>query len=829
MANILTKIYDFSLEQVLSERFSRYSKAIIQDRALPDVRDGLKPVQRRILYAMYKDKNTHDKPYRKSAKTVGNVMASFHPHGDSSIYEAMVRMSQYWKNNHPYIEMHGNNGSVDGDSPAAMRYTEARLSKISYEMLKDLEKDTVNFAPNYDDSLYEPTVLPARFPNLLLSGASGISAGYATNIPPHNLRELIEATILLIDNPQTPLEELIKRVPGPDFPTGSIIEDEGGIREAYETGRGKIFLRAATKIVDLKIKKQIIIDQLPYDVNKMLLVKKIDEIRIDKKIEGIQEIRDESDKNGLQIAIDIKKEASPEIILNYLFKNTDLRISYNFNMVAIEDRRPKTLGLIQILKAYINHQETIVTNRLNFELQNNQTRYHTLEGLIKAISILDEVIATIRQSKNKADAKQNLINNYDFSPLQAEAIVMLQLYRLTNSDIVEATNALNELEKEIKTITSILNDNKKLKELMKQELEEIKKTYEKERKTAIENEITAIKIETHKMIKEEDVRIMVTYDGYIKRTNVKQETTNGIKTNDYVVSDLKANTLDTMLFFTNHGNYIFLPIFEIKETKNKELGTHISNIVELKEGEKIVANILITDFENDQEILIVTKKAMIKKTSVADFKVQRYSKAMNCIALKNEDELLDAFISKNKYLIATNKDGYSLLIKEEMATSGIKSQGIKLMKTTSEIIALNNVVDLDTDQMIYLTNNNTVKRIKINEIPISNRATKGQRIIRIVKTNPYNIVKALTITEKEMINFIGIEESKEILSTHINLTDINSTGTRMTNFETKNLIVLKEKELNKEEEKEIQKKQISLIDIDSKIEDIEILLDKDFK
>ncbi len=827
MANIINKIYDFSLEQVLSERFSRYSKTIIQDRALPDVRDGLKPVQRRILYAMYKDKNTHDKPYRKSAKTVGNVMASFHPHGDSSIYEAMVRMSQYWKNNHPYVEMHGNNGSIDGDSPAAMRYTEARLSKISYEMLKDLEKDTVKFAPNYDDSLHEPTVLPARFPNLLLAGASGISAGYATNIPPHNLKELIEATIVLIDNPEETIDELIKIVPGPDFPTGAIIEDEDGIKEAYQTGRGKIFLRAKTKIVDLKTKKQIIIEEIPYDVNKLLLVKKIDEIRIDKKIEGITEVRDESDKNGLQIAVDIKKDASPEIILNYLFKNTDLRISYNFNMVAIEDRRPKTLGLIQILKAYINHQEKFVTNRLNFDLQNNQTRYHTLEGLIKAISILDEVIATIRHSKNKADAKQNLVDKYEFTPIQAEAIVMLQLYRLTNSDIVEATNALKELEKEIKRITSILNDNKKLKELMKSELEEIKNNYGQSRRTNIENEITTIKIENHQIIKEEEVRIIVTYDGYVKRLTLKQENINGMKANDYIVSDLIASTLDIMLFFTNFGNYIYLPIFEIKETKTKELGTHISNIVELKEGEKIVANILVDNFEANKEVVIVTKNSVIKKTPLIEFKVQRYSKAMTCINLKDNDELLDAIITKNKYLLATNQEGFSLLIKDDISSSGIKSQGIKLMKTNSPIVSLNNIEDSENNQIIYLTDNNTAKRIKANELQISNRTTKGQRIIRMVKTNPYNILKSIVVSGKEVINFVGEEEIKEILSTHITLSDLNSTGTRMTNFETKNIIILnQDKEV--EEPKEVKPKQISLLDIDSKIEDIEILLDKDF-
>ena len=452
---VIEKIFDYTLEDIMGERFGSYSKYIIQDRAIPDARDGLKPVQRRILYSMHKEKNTYDKGYRKSAKTVGDVIGNYHPHGDTSIYDAMVRMSQPWKTRLPYIDMHGNNGSIDGDSPAAYRYTEARLSKISNEMLRDIDKNTVEFAPNFDDTTVEPTVLPARFPALLVYGAQGISAGYATNIPPHNLGEIIEATIHRIDYPNCELETLMKYVKGPDFPTGGIVEGIDGIKEAYQTGRGRIIVKSRYTVEEVKGVPQIVITEIPFEVNKALMVKKMDDIRIDKKIEGIQEVRDESAAD-VRVVIELKKNANVDLIINYLLKNTDMQISYNFNVVSIVNRRPKLLGLTDALDAFIAHKKEVVKRRTEFDLAHAKARYHIVEGLIKCISILDEVIKVIRASKNKADAKDNLVKEFEFTEAQAEAIVTLQLYRLTNTDVVALENEKEQLEKIINGLTAIL-------------------------------------------------------------------------------------------------------------------------------------------------------------------------------------------------------------------------------------------------------------------------------------------------------------------------------------------------------------------------------------
>ena len=556
MEDIIKKIYDYSLEEIMGDRFGKYSKYIIQDRAIPDVRDGLKPVQRRILFSMFKEKNTYDKPYKKSARAVGDVMGKYHPHGDSSIYEAIVRMSQNWKMKEPFVDMQGNNGSIDGDSAAASRYTEARLSEIANEMLRDIEKDTVAMAPNYDDTLLEPTVLPSRFPNLLVNGTTGISAGYATNIPPHNLGEVIDATIYRIDNPNSRLETIMNFIKGPDFPTGAIIEGISGIKQAYETGRGKIMIKSKVSLE----KNKIIIHEIPYEVNKALLVRKMDEIRIDKKIDGILEVRDESDKDGLQIAVDLKKDANAENILNYFYKNTELQISYNFNDVVIVNRRPMLMGLLGILDAYIAHQKEIVTRRSQFDLKMAKSRYHIVEGLIKALSILDEVIKTIRASKNKGDAILNLVKNYDFTEKQADAIVTLQLYRLTNTDVVALEEEKVKLLEEMKKLEAILADENVLCKVIKEELKEIKKKYATPRKSEIRDEITEIKIDATSMIPKEDVVVVVTNEGYIKRTSLRSFAASDmsdltLKENDYVVGLYNMNTLDTLLIFTNLGIY----------------------------------------------------------------------------------------------------------------------------------------------------------------------------------------------------------------------------------------------------------------------------------
>ena len=572
MQDVIKKIYDYSLEEIMGERFGRYSKYIIQDRAIPDVRDGLKPVQRRILYSMYKEKNTYDKPYRKSARSVGDIMGKFHPHGDSSIYDALVRLSQPWKSNTPFVDMHGNNGSIDGDSPAAMRYTEARLSKIAMEMLKDIDKDTVIFAPNYDDSLLEPTILPAKFPNLLVNGTTGISAGYATNIPPHNLSEVIDATIYRIDYPNSKLETIMDIIKGPDFPTGAIVEGINEIKKAYQTGKGKIVIKAKTRIE----KNQIIIDEIPFEVNKANLVKTIDEIRVNKKIDGITEVRDETDRDGIRIAIDIKKEANSDLILNYLFKNTELQVSYGFNMIAIVNRRPKLLGILDILDAYIVHKKEVTIKKNEFDLAHAKARLHIVEGLIKAIGILDEVISTIRSSKNRSDSEINLMNKFGFTDKQAKAIVELQLYRLSNTDITLLEEEMSNLNKIISAIEEILKDENKLKTYMKEELRKIKQEYGVERKTLIKDEITEIKIDTTMMIPKEDVIVVVSKDGYVKRVSLRSYSASMnedtlVKEDDYVIGLYEMNTLDTLLLFTNLGNYLYVPVYEIVEAKWKEL------------------------------------------------------------------------------------------------------------------------------------------------------------------------------------------------------------------------------------------------------------------
>ena len=591
-------IQELNLEDVMGDRFGRYSKYIIQDRALPDIRDGLKPVQRRILYAMSIDGNTSDKQFRKSAKTVGNVIGNFHPHGDSSVYEAMVRMSQDWKLRDVLIEMHGNNGSMDGDPAAAMRYTEARLSKISEELLKDLDKKTVEFVLNFDDTEEEPTVLPARYPNLLVNGATGISAGYATEIPTHNLGEVIDATIHAIDHPKATVKELMQFVKGPDFPTGGIIQGLEELEQAYETGRGKVVIRSKTKIEPIKGgKSQIIISEIPYEVNKALLVKKIDEIRLNKKIDGIAEVRDESDRTGLQIVVELKKEANAEGILNYLLKNTDLQVNYNFNMVAIDERRPVQVGLKTILTSYINFQKEVITRRTQYDLKKAQDRLHIVDGLMKALSILDEVIALIRNSKDKKHAKERLVETYDFTTIQAEAIVSLQLYRLTNTDITILQNEKLDLNEQIATFLSILKSEKTLLQVMKSELRDLKKKYATPRLTQIQAEIEEIKIETEVLVAEEEVYVVATKQGYYKRVSPRSFASsapeeNGMREGDEVILCQKASTLDNLILFTSKGNYLHLPVHEIPEAKWKDVGNHLSQSISLGSNELILTGFI---------------------------------------------------------------------------------------------------------------------------------------------------------------------------------------------------------------------------------------------
>lgn len=774
---IVEKIFEYSLEELMEVGFGRYSKEIIQERALPDVRDGLKPVQRRILYAMFISHFTHDKPYRKSAKAVGDIMGNFHPHGDSSIYGALIHMSQKWKMRETLIDIHGNNGSIDGDGPAAMRYTEARLSKIAEEMLKTIPKNTVEMTYNFDDTELEPTVLPAAFPNLLVNGSTGISAGYATNIPTHNLSEVIDATIKRIESPNCRLETIMEIMPGPDFPTGGVIEGKEGLLEAYTKGKGKVILKAKTEIVSNGSKKQIIIESIPYDVLKEQLLKKIIDIKIDKKIEGINDVIDESDANNLaRIVIDLKKDANAEVILNYLLKNTDLQINYNFNMVAIVNRRPKLVGILDILDAFIAHQKEVVLRRTKFDLEHAKKRFHILEGLMKAISILDEVIKTIRASKNKTDAIDNLCKEYDFTYEQAKAIVELQLYRLTNTDIVDITEEMEKLKKDMYIWEQILNNEEALKHVMKQELKMIKKEYGNPRRTIIKDEITEIKIDMKSMIPKEKVVVVVTNEGYIKRVSSKSYATNNeeptMKPGDYIKNLYDVTTQDNILVFTNLGNYLFLPVHKIPEAKWKDLGKHVNNIVMLSQNEKVVSSCI---YEEDKEIVLVTKKGMIKRSKMADYFATRISKAMVAMKLKEEDEVVNALVCKQNILLTSKNGYYTSFSKVEVPLIGVRGSGVKAMNLKDdEIVSLNSYDEFD--YAVVITNQNTAKRVKSSDFSETGRAKKGNSLIKKVKSNPYEI-RCVILAKTLIISIDSI--AKELKATDIPIMDDKSTGSLM--------------------------------------------------
>lgn len=778
--DIVKKIEDYSLEEIMSLRFAAYAKEIIQDRAIPDVRDGLKPVQRRILYAMYKAGNTAEKGYIKCAATVGDVLGKFHPHGDSSVYDAMVRMSQWWKQNHILVDIHGNNGSMDGDGPAAYRYTEARLAKISGELLKDLDKSTVSWAPNFDDRFLEPTVLPAKFPNLLVNGTSGISAGYATNIPPHNLGEIIDATIKRIDSPNCYLETILEIVKGPDFPTGGIAFGKEGIIDAFKTGRGRIIVQAKYEFVKEKGKEQIIITEIPFEVNKQACVAKIEGLRIDKKVEGISEVRDETDRTGIRIAIDLKSNANKDVIMKYLLKNTDLQISYNYNCVAIVNRTPKTLGILEILDAYIAHKREVITKRTEFDLAYYTKNYNIATGLIKAISILDEVIALIRASKNKSDAKVNLVNKYKFTEEQAEAIVTLQLYRLTNTDIVVLEEECEKLKNLIEECNKILNNETELKNVMKSELREIKKNYAVPRKTEIRDEIVDIKVDAKEMIPDEKVIVVVTNEGYVKRVSQKsfktsdEETT--LKPGDFVTGRFLASTKDSLLLFTNLGNYLFVPIHIIPETKWKDLGKHISNTIMIKEQEKIIASLVLKD--KNKNVTLFTKNGLTKQVPLKDFEVTRYSKPMTAIKLKENDELINADISKEEVLFVTSNGLCLRFNTNEIPIVGSKASGVKGINLKDDYCIYASPIKNEEYLNIY-TNYKTIKRLKLSDIIPISRAKKGNMLFKKAKTKDYKILFAY-LTETKDINLYKIDtDIYELKNSDIPIMDIASTGSQV--------------------------------------------------
>lgn len=753
----------------MGERFGRYSKYIIQDRALPDIRDGLKPVQRRILYSMNKDGNTFDKSYRKSAKSVGNIMGNFHPHGDSSIYDAMVRMSQDWKNREILVEMHGNNGSMDGDPPAAMRYTEARLSEIAGYLLQDIDKKTVPFSWNFDDTEKEPTVLPAAFPNLLVNGSTGISAGYATDIPPHNLAEVIDAAVYMIDHPTAKVDKLMEFLPGPDFPTGGIIQGRDEIKKAYETGKGRVVVRSKTEIEKLKGgKEQIVITEIPYEINKANLVKKIDDVRVNNKVAGIAEVRDESDRDGLRIAIELKKDANTELVLNYLFKYTDLQINYNFNMVAIDNFTPRQVGIIPILSSYIAHRREVILARSRFDKEKAEKRLHIVEGLIRVISILDEVIALIRASENKADAKENLKVSYDFTEEQAEAIVTLQLYRLTNTDVVVLQEEAAELREKIAMLAAIIGDERTMYNLMKKELREVKKKFATPRLSSLENTAKVIEIDTASLIVEEDTYVSVTKAGYIKRTSPRSFVAStleeiGKRDDDRLIFVQSVKTTQHLLMFTSLGNVIYRPIHELADIRWKDIGEHLSQtITNFETNEEILYVEVVDQFDDATTYFAATRLGQIKRVERKEFSPWRTykSKSVKYAKLKDEtDQIVAVAPIKLDDVLLISQNGYALRFNiEEVPVVGAKAAGVKAMNLKADD-ALQAAFICNTSSFYLLTQRGSLKRVSIEEIPATSRAKRGLQVLRELKNKPHRVFLVGAVAEQD---FVGDLFSTEV-------------------------------------------------------------------
>ena len=782
-----------TLEQIMGDRFGRYSKSIIQERALPDIRDGLKPVQRRILFAMNKDGNTYDKGFRKSAKSVGNVMGNFHPHGDSSIYEALVRLSQDWKLREPLIEMHGNNGSMDGDPPAAMRYTEARLSKIAGLMLQDIDKDTVEMALNFDDTEKEPTVLPARIPNLLVNGATGISAGYATEIPTHNLSEVLDALIYLIKYPTASLDKLMEFIPGPDFPTGGIIQGIDGIRKAYQTGRGRVVVRAKTEIETLRGgRQQINVTEIPYEVNKAQLVKRINDLRLAKKVEGIAEARDETDRSGLRIAIELKRGANANGILNYLLKNTDLQINYNFNMVAIDDQRPMRVGLKRILTSYLEFQKEIIRRRTQYNLTKAQQRLHIVEGLIKALSILDKVIKTIRASKNHKDAKENLVKEYNFTPEQAEAIVTLQLYRLTNTDVTELEKEQEQLNSRINEYQLILTNENELAKVLTKEIRAIKKEFGNPRRTKIENHVEKLEIDTKVTVANEDVVVLVSHAGYIKRSSIRsfkasEAEENGLREDDYPLLVQQTNTLSHLFMFTNLGHIIYRPIHEIADARWKDTGEHISQTIGLADNEEIIKAMIFDKLDQPGTIIMGTSDGQVKQTAFNDYKPGSRYKSHASVAIKLRDNARVVNVdyyepsNENRSLLTISRQGYAVRYDvADVPVTGIRTAGVRAINLKDDDQVADQILVKDGQDIAVITQRGAFKEMPVDEIEVGARARRGELVLRRLKSHPHEIADFLAYDPDYQGAFEAITNRpafQDIMATDHHLSSIKSNGT----------------------------------------------------
>lgn len=759
MSKVSKKITDFieeniiteNFENIMGERFGRYSKYVIQDRALPDARDGLKPVQRRILFAMHKLGLSSNKPFKKSARIVGDVIGKYHPHGDVAVYDAMVRMSQDFKIRLPLIDMHGNNGSIDGDPAAAMRYTEARMSKHSEMLLEDINKRTVGLVPNFDDEELEPIVLPAKFPNLLVNGASGISAGYATEIPPHNPGECIDAVIYRMRNRKCTLEELLDIVKGPDFPTGGIVQGIEGLKQAYTNGRGKVILKSKATIDTSKADPRIIVTEIPFGVNKAQLLKKMSDQIQAKNVDGVKMIRDETDRSGLRIVIDVRRDVNPEYILNFLFKTTELQINYNFNMVAIVRGKPCYMGLIDFIDAYIDHQKEVMRNKCNYDLERALKRQEIVAGLIAMVSILDAVITTIKNSKNKADAKENIISKYGFTEIQAEAIVMLQLYRLTNTDIFALKQESKELDLEVRKLKSILSSNTALNNAIIEELLHTKEIIDTPRLTQIEEEISELEVKTEDVITKEDVMLLITHDGYLKRISMRAFGTLGegeqtkLKDGDVLTDIYSVTTVDVLLQFTNLGNYIFLPIHKIPESKHKDLGYHVSTLISMEPNEKVIFSFPVADFEEEKYVLLATKSGLIKRMKLSSLKVNRYSKTLMATKLREGDEVVsvDVINGENAEVVIATNDGYmNRYDAKEISIIEPSSFGVKSIELKSRpkdfVVGAKYVTEKDI--ILLLTNRGNIKRMRPDEILKGKKNHVGKMYLKVVKSNMHNAI-----------------------------------------------------------------------------------------
>ncbi|WP_338982804.1 DNA topoisomerase IV subunit A [Spiroplasma endosymbiont of Othius punctulatus] len=758
-------IIDFALDELMGDRFGRYAKYIIQERALPDVRDGLKPVQRRILYTMNEIQLFHDKAYKKSARVVGEVIGKYHPHGDSSIYEALVRMSQWWKLNVPLSDMHGNNGSIDGDSAAAMRYTEVRLTRTSELLLKDLKKDSVKWAPNFDDSETEPTVLPAYFPNILVNGSTGIAAGYATNIPPHNFNEILEATIRLIERPHSSVDKISKIIKGPDFPTGGIVMGKEGIIEAIGTGRGKVVIQSKTHLED----GNIIIDEIPYEIVKQDLVKKIGEAIEENPQMEIKDIRDETDRNGLRIVIELTKNANIEIARKWLLKNTPLQVAYNYNNVVIVDKRPQLLGMVEILKAYINHLSEVFLRKTKFDLVKAEKRLEIVKGLIKAVSVLDKVIELIRKSVNRGDAIEKLISKLDFSEVQATAIVDLRLYRLSSTDVNKLNLEMKELETTIDHYKKILNDKLVLDQELIDLLTKVRDEYGVKRRTEVVDEIENIEIDFKETIVKKDYRIWISKDGYIKSLDEKYIAQNKLepeafarKPHDMWISTAKVSSLDHLILVCSDGTYYLLPAYKITESKWKDIGMHINKVAPFSGDNHILSAFVVKYFDNaKQEILIASKKGMIKRVPVEQLETKTFNRAFKIINLSDDDEVASASLvtSKTKYVLMLTKTGFAVRYDiNEIPSSSPGSKGVKSTASKNEDVIAGRVFDKD-DELFILTEKGGIKRLKQNLIPVMSRPKRGVRAFPYPTTKPEFARYAFNVKPGDILDILDEEDS----------------------------------------------------------------------